>query len=75
MERYKISKFDSILSKFMTRKWIEIKDLLGGWYSSDKNTRFETFMRRSNLCDYVYTCIFVKASITVKETNNVDEKK
>ena len=30
MERYKISKFDSILSKFMTRKWIEIKDLLGG---------------------------------------------
>ena len=30
MERYKISKFDSTLSKFMTRKWIEVKDLLGG---------------------------------------------
>ena len=30
MERYKISKFDFTLSKFMIRKWIEVKDLLGG---------------------------------------------
>ena len=38
-------------------------------------TRFQISMLRSNLCDYSDAYIFVKAAITVEDTNNVDEKK
>ena len=46
MEHSKISKLlnDSTVSKFLTRKWIEVNDLLGDQYSVDKNTRFNTPM-------------------------------
>ena len=41
MEHHKISKLlsDSTLSKFVTRKWIEVNDLSSGQYSADKNIR------------------------------------
>ena len=46
MEHSKISKLlnDSTMSKFLTRKWIEVNDLLSDQYSVDKNTRFNTPM-------------------------------
>ena len=43
---------DSSASKFVTRKWIEVNDLLGGQNSTNKNIKFITLVRRSDLCDY-----------------------
>ena len=42
MEHYKISKLlnYSSLSKFVTRKWVKVNDLLSGQYSV-KNIRFK----------------------------------
>ena len=39
MEHHKISKLfkDSVVSKFVTRKWIEENDLSGGQYCVNKN--------------------------------------
>ena len=41
---HKISKLlnDSTVSKFVTRKWIEVNDLSSSQYSVDKNVRFKT---------------------------------
>ena len=38
-EHFKTSKLinDSTISKFVTRKWIEVNDLSGGQYSVNKN--------------------------------------
>ena len=54
MGHCKISKLlnDSIVSKFVTKKWIEVNDLSSGQYSDNKNKRFKTSMLRSNLCGY-----------------------
>ena len=62
MDQYKISKSlnDSIASKFLTKKWVEVNDLSSGQYSGNENTRFKTSMLRSNLCDYSDACIDVK---------------
>ena len=67
MEHRKISKLinNSTLSKFLTRKWIEVNDLFGNQYSFNKNMRFKTPMLRLNLCDYSDTYIVV----TVEGTN------
>ena len=54
MEHHKISKLlnDSIVSKFVTKKWVEVNDLLSAQYSVNKSIRFKTSMLRSDLCDY-----------------------
>ena len=54
MEHHKISKLltDSTVSKFVTKKWIEVNDLSSEQYSDNKNIRFKTSMLRSNPCDY-----------------------
>ena len=51
MEHYKISKLlnDSTVSKFVTKKWVEVNDLWSGQYSVNKNIRFKTSMLRSDL--------------------------
>ena len=43
MEHYKISKLlnDSTVSKFATKKWIEVNDLSSGQYSVNKNKRLK----------------------------------
>ena len=43
MEHYKISKLsnDSTVSKFMTRKWIEVNDLLGVQNTVNNKIRFK----------------------------------
>ena len=52
MKLHKIFKLlnNSTVSKFVTRKWIEVNNLSGGQYSVNKNIRFKT--RRLDLCDY-----------------------
>ena len=46
MEHYKISKLlnNSTMSKFVTKKWIEVNDLSSGQYSVNKNITFKTSM-------------------------------
>ena len=51
-------------TKFMTRKWIEVNDLLDSKYSVDQNRRFKNPMLRSDLCDDAY--IVVKGGINVE---------
>ena len=65
MEHYKISTLlkDSTVSKFVTKKWIEVNDLSSGQYSVNKNIRFKTSMLRSDLCDYNDAYIVLKETI------------
>ena len=72
MEHHNISKLlnDSVVSKFLSRKWIEVNDLSGGQYSTDKNVRFKTLMLRSNLCDYSDSYLFVKETIDIGVAGN-----
>ena len=74
MEHYKISKLlnDCTLSKFVTKKWIEINDLSSGRCSPNKNIRFNILMLTSDLCNYSDAYIVVKGAITV-EGDNVDK--
>ena len=62
MEHYEISKLlnDSNISKFVTRKWVAVNDLLNGQYSVNKKIRFKTPTLRSDLCDYSDVYTFVK---------------
>ena len=65
MEYSKISKplNDSTVSKFVTKKWVEVNDLSIGQYSVNKNIRFKTSMLRSDLCNYRDAYIVVKGTI------------
>ena len=70
MEYYKISKLlnDSIASKFVTKKWIEVNDLSSGKCFASKNIRFKTSMLRSDLCDFSDAFIVVKGRMSVRST-------
>ena len=74
MEHYKISKLlnDSTVSKFVTKKWVEVNDLSSGQYSINKNIRFKTSILRSDLCDYSDAYIIIKGRTNVKATANRD---
>ena len=78
MEHHKISKLlnDSIVSKFATRKWIEVNNLSGGQYSVNKNIKLKVPTLRSNLCDYNDTYIVVKRKIDLEVVgdNNMTQK-
>ena len=52
MKRFKISKLlnDSTISKFVTKKCIEVNNLSSGQYSANKNIKFKTSMIKSDLC-------------------------
>ena len=56
---------DSIVSKFVTRKQIEISDLSSSQYSANKQIRFETSVFRKDLCDYSDGYIFYVALMMV----------
>ena len=64
MEHYSISKLlnDSIVSKFVTKQWVEVNDLSSGQHSSTKNIRSKTSMLKSDLYDYSDAYIVVKGS-------------
>ena len=67
MEHYKIFKLLNYwnVSKFVTRKLIEVNDLSSGQYSVNKNIRFKTSILRSDLCDYSDAHIVVKGTIYI----------
>ena len=80
MSHYKISKSlnDSIVSKFVKKKWVEVNDLSSGQYSVNKNISLllvKTLMLRSGLCDYSDAYIVVKGIISLKDTNARINKK
>ena len=68
MQHYKISKLlnDSSVSKFMTKKWIELNDLPSRQYSINKNIRFKTLMFGSDLYDYSDAYVVVKGRVKKK---------
>ena len=73
MEHHNISKLlnDSTVSKFVTRIWIELNDLLHCQYSVNNNIRFKTPMLTSDLCDLSDAYIVVKVTITVAGTDSL----
>ena len=83
MEYQKITKLlgdtPDKVSRFITKKWIEVHDQSGGAYSTSKQIRFKTSMLRSELCNYNDAYIVVKEIITVSATDGVsyirDKKK
>ena len=77
MEDYKISKSlnDSTVSKFVTKKWVEVNYLSSGHNSDNKIIRFKTSMLRSNLRDYNDAYIVVKGRISVRDTNKSNTRK
>ena len=74
MEHYKILKLlnDLAVSKFVTKKRIEVNDLSGNQYSTGKNKSFKTPTLRSDLCDYSDGYIVVKGTINLKVDENKD---
>ena len=76
MEHYKISKLlnDSTLSRFLTKKSIEINDLSSDQYSVSKNIEFKTSMLRTNLCHFSDEYIVVKEKISVRGTNDAKKR-
>ena len=51
---------DKNISKFATKKWIEVYDQSERNYSPNKEIRIKTSMLRSDLCDYSNAHIVVK---------------
>ena len=61
------------LPRFITGKWIEVRDTSGGAYNTNKQIRFKTPMLRSDLCDYNDAYIVVKGIITVSASRDGDD--
>ena len=77
MEFQKITNFLDItlLSKFVTKKWIEVYDQLEGNYNVNKEIRIKTSMLRSDLCNFSDAYIVVKGTITVAEPDDAKKIK
>ena len=75
MKHYKRFKFlnDSAVSKFVTKKWIELNDSSSGPNSACRNIKFKTSMLRSNLSDYTHAYTVVKGRISVRSTNDANK--
>ena len=58
------------VSKFVTKKWIEVQHQSGGNFDTGKKIRFKTSMLRSDLCDYSEAYVWVKGTVTAIDTNN-----
>ena len=80
MEFQKITNFLDItsdnkdLSKFVTKKWIEVYDQSEGNYNVNKEIRIKTSMLRSDLCDYSDAYIVVKGDITLEGDNDANKR-
>ena len=58
------------VSRFITKKWIEVHDKSGESYNTNKQIRFKTSMLRSDLCDYSDAYMLLKEKIVVTNPNN-----
>ena len=80
MEFQKIANFpdttsdDKDLSRFVTKKWIEVYDQSGGNYDVNKEIRIKTSMLRSDLCDFSDAYIVVKGDITLEGDNDANKR-
>ena len=66
------------MPRFVTKKWIEVQDQSGSAddrYKPGKQIRFKTSILRSDLCDFSDANTVVKGTITVRNPNNVYDKK
>ena len=59
-------------SKFKTKNWVEINDGSRATYNVNSQTKFETIMLKSSLCDYSDAYILVKGTTTVNNTAAAD---
>ena len=58
------------VTRFITKKWIEVQNQSGSTYNASKPIRFKTSMLRSDLCDSSDAYVWVKGTITVTNLNN-----
>ena len=65
MKYYEIPKLlnNSTISKFATKKYVQVNDLSSFHSSLNKNIKLKTSMLRSDLCDYSNGYIVVKGTI------------
>ena len=70
MKQNKKSKLlnNSTVSKFVTRKLVDVNYFSGGQYSVNKNIRFKTLMLRKVQFDYNYAYIILKGTIDLLAT-------
>ena len=61
------------LSRFVTKKWIEVYHQSKGNYNVNKEIRIKTSMLKSGSCDYSDAYIVVKGDITLEDNNNANK--
>ena len=66
---------DKDLTRFVTKKWIEVYDQSGKNYNVNKEIRIKTPMLRSNLCDFNDGYSVVKGYIAVTEPDDAKRNK
>ena len=66
---------DKHLSRYVTKKWIEVYNQSEKNYSVNKEIRIKTPMLRSDLCDFSNAYIVVKGDIIVTSPNNAKRNK
>ena len=69
-----ITSDDKDLSRFVTKKWVEVYDQSGGNYNVNKEIRIKTSMLTSDLCDYSDAYIVVKGDITLEGDNDANKR-
>ena len=55
-------------SKFRTKYWVEINDVLRGLCIANSKIKFGSIMLKSNLCDCCDPYILIKGTMRVKNT-------
>ena len=58
------------MSRFITKKWVDVHDQSGGSYDTNKEIKFKKSMLRSGLCDYSDAYIAVRGTIVVIRLDN-----
>ena len=66
---------DKDLTRFVTKKWIEVYDQSGKNYNVNKEIRIKIPMLRSNLCDFSDGYSVVKGYIAVTEPDDAKRNK
>ena len=66
---------DKDLSRFVTKKWIEVYDQSGENYNINEEIRTKTSILSSDLCDFSDAYFVMKGAITVVRPNNVMRNK
>ena len=61
-----LGKITDKVPRFITQKWIEVRDQSGETYNTNKQIRFKTSMLRPDLCDFNDAYIVVKGIVTAK---------